>query len=144
MMTDEDYVPTPEQIDAMLAYLPEFEQEGFVASELVQEPGHWPYHEYSGAAAAFQSTIYSSGFFCPFDWPSWQENAQRYVKEPESLAEGRPADDSQAVHAASAEGAVLRWAFLGDDRVWACGEGVAEVGGVEERVMGKIWAESGR
>lgn len=34
MMTDEDYVPTPEQIDAMLTYLPEFEREGFVARVL--------------------------------------------------------------------------------------------------------------
>jgi O-acetyl-ADP-ribose deacetylase len=87
MESDESKVPTAEQIDALLAFLPIFERQGYVAAKWVAEPGCFPYWIDSLETGEFRSTIYSSGFFCPFGWVSWQEEAKRYVNEPERLGE---------------------------------------------------------
>ncbi len=86
METDESYVPTVEQIDTLLAFLPIFEQEGFVAAEIIAPPGHIPFCDAAPEVSRFSAALRRNGFFCPFDWPAWQDEAARYVAQPETLA----------------------------------------------------------
>lgn len=85
MLNDADYKPSRTQIDAVLAFLPIFEQEDFVPSHVETPPGQFPYHVYAEEASNFLHALYKNGFVFPFDWPSWQEEAQRYYDKPKLL-----------------------------------------------------------
>ncbi len=85
MKTDADYNPSPEQIDAVLAFIPAFEREDFVPPSVETRPGQLPNHDFSEALSRFHSAVYDSGFVFSFDWPAWQDEARRYYDQPELL-----------------------------------------------------------
>ena len=84
-MTDADYHPSPQQIEAVLAFLPAFERKDFVRSSVEARPGQFPNHVFPDALSRFHSTVYDSGFVFSFDWPAWQDEARRYYDQPELL-----------------------------------------------------------
>jgi hypothetical protein len=76
---------SPEQIDAVLSFLPIFEREDFVPSKVAAPPGQFPYHVFDEQLTQFHQTLYASGFVVSFDWPEWQDTARGYLEQPERL-----------------------------------------------------------
>jgi hypothetical protein len=85
MVTDLEYTPSSEQIDAVLVFLSTFVREDFVPSRIEAPPGIFPHHIQSEELIRFQQGLYENGFICSFDWPSWQEEALMYFNQPELL-----------------------------------------------------------
>jgi hypothetical protein len=85
MTNESDVSPIqPEQLDAVLRFLPIFEQPGVVFGEWRSPEGQVPYYSMTGEAMDFFRAIQPILF--PFDWPSWQEEAEKYVVDPQALA----------------------------------------------------------
>ena len=71
----------PQQIDAVLAHLPILERPGCLF-------GEWDsagYFVYSPEVNAFVAALSAQDLLFVFDWPSWLEEAQRYLSQPEAL-----------------------------------------------------------
>ncbi|MCE5254865.1 MAG: DUF6508 domain-containing protein [Actinomycetia bacterium] len=84
MIADADYIPSVEQIDSVLRFLPILEREDFVPSTI--DPGDLLYpHVFAPELSEFEKTLYDSGFIFSYDWGAWQDEAVRYYQEPESL-----------------------------------------------------------
>lgn len=73
-----------EQIDAVLEFLPVLKDEGFKpVKEVVCKPGMFGYEVWDPVLERFHSALYDYGFVISFDWPAWQDEAQRYLEFPE-------------------------------------------------------------
>ncbi|HMQ29469.1 MAG TPA: DUF6508 domain-containing protein [Chloroflexaceae bacterium] len=68
------------QLDAILAFLPIFERQGYSFGEWHAPEGVFPYWDASPEASAFVATLYREQFITPFDWVSWMPEVQRYVE----------------------------------------------------------------
>jgi protein-tyrosine phosphatase len=79
----EEVIPEigPQQIDAILQYLPIFEKPGYKFGEW-HDSG---YFSYSPEVDDFIQTLYRQEVVVPFDWTSWQEEARRYQSDPDAL-----------------------------------------------------------
>jgi len=77
----------PEQIDAVLAFLPVFTQPGISFGEWRAPEGQMPYYADSREVRDFVAALYKHRFVVSFDWPSWQDEAKRLMNEPGALAE---------------------------------------------------------
>ena len=86
MMSEND-VPEvgPHQLDAVLRFLPIFEQPGYVFGEWHSPEGQFPYYAMHHEAIEFVQALYAQQVVFSFDWPSWQEEAERFVADPEAL-----------------------------------------------------------
>lgn len=80
-----DYMPSRQQIDAVLAYLPTFERADFVPSRIEDSPGVMPYHIFDDELTKFHEAVYANGFVFPFEWVPWEARAQEYFERPELL-----------------------------------------------------------
>ena len=84
--------PTPEQIDKLLEYLPVFQQPDFIPSTDQQVPEALRGslmamgQQWAPELSAFHKAIYEEGFAYSFPWVNWQDQAEEYVKHPETLA----------------------------------------------------------
>jgi hypothetical protein len=76
----------PEQIDAVLEYLPTFERAGYQAGEWQTREGSLPVFVYRPKVNGFVQTLYEQRIIVHFDWTSWKEEARRYQSDPDSLA----------------------------------------------------------
>jgi hypothetical protein len=80
--------PTPEAIEAVLAFLPFFADPSNTFYEVDDTAGLLfdPYR-YAPQVVRFEQVLYESGFLpSAFDWPAWQETAEGYVTHPDRLA----------------------------------------------------------
>jgi hypothetical protein len=71
----------PQQIDAVLEFLPAFESPGY-------KFGEWTgsgYFSYSPEVDDWIRTLYEQNILLPFDWTRWREEAQRYRSTPGAL-----------------------------------------------------------
>jgi hypothetical protein len=84
-MTDKSDIPAVglEALDAVLRFLPIFEQPGYVFGEWRSPKGQFPYYSMTTEAMDFFRTIQPILF--PFDWSSWQGEAEKYVVDPQAL-----------------------------------------------------------
>ena len=85
-MNDPTHV-TPEQIDAVLGFLPLFEQPGVVFGEWQTPQGQMPYYAPSRQVLDFVQALYDEHLIVVFDWGAWQEEVERYRSDPQALAE---------------------------------------------------------
>lgn len=67
------------QIDAILAFLPIFEQPGYSFGTWHAPEGVFPFWDPSAEVQAFTQTLYDQQFITPFDWVAWSSEAQRYI-----------------------------------------------------------------
>jgi len=74
-----------QQLDAILRFLPIFEQSGYVFGEWRSLEGQIPYYSMSREAKDFVQVLYDQQILFSFDWTSWQEEAERHVSAPEAL-----------------------------------------------------------
>ena len=81
--------PTPEieveQIDAVLKFLPRFEERGYQFGQWRTPAGHLPYISFSSEAQEFIRTLYQQHIIFAFDWQSWREQAQYYQAHTDAL-----------------------------------------------------------
>jgi hypothetical protein len=70
---------TNTRIDAVLAFLPAFEQPDLSAGRWRVSAGALPYWESNPQVMAFVQTLYATEFIFSFDWGAWSAEAQRYT-----------------------------------------------------------------
>ena len=87
MMTSQDDVPEigARQLDAVLRFLPIFEEPGYVFGEWHSPEGQFPCYSMSREAIDFVRVLYDQQVIFSFDWTNWQEEARRYFSDPETL-----------------------------------------------------------
>jgi len=76
---------TKENLTAILKYISIFEAEGFEPGEPVTDRG-MPWYSYSDEVLNFVQDLYDNNIIYSFDWPAWQEEAERLHNDPEALA----------------------------------------------------------
>ena len=92
----QDNLPPPEitrdGIERVLAFLPIFEPDyqGVLYTwtpSRRQDNGTWnmPYVTYSTEVLNFLRALGAAGLITPYDWMAWQEEASRYVSDPDLL-----------------------------------------------------------
>jgi hypothetical protein len=74
-----------EQLEAILRFLPVFEQPGYGFGEWESPKGQLPFYSMSHEARDFVQALYEEKIVTSFDWPSWQEEARRYIADPKAL-----------------------------------------------------------
>ena len=74
-----------QDIDALLRFLPIFEADGFVFGEWESQEGTFPHFNLSAEADRFHRCLYDHNWIVSFDWPKWQEEAERLFESPEML-----------------------------------------------------------
>ena len=67
---------TEESIEALLRFLPIFEQEGYVFSEVIAEKGQFPFASLSTDSMKFIRAAYDYNWVVPFDWVSWKDSEE--------------------------------------------------------------------
>lgn len=86
-MSDKNNIPEngPEQLDAVLRYLPIFAQHGFTFGEWHMPEGQFPFYAMNDEVLEFIQALYDQDIVFVFNWGSWQEEAQRIMSEPAVL-----------------------------------------------------------
>ena len=85
--------PSPDDIDAVLAFLPALEQPTTVthssppvsSGDTDELPIAKPWSDASPALFDFVQALYDHHFVSEFDWSEWQPVAERYVEHPNLL-----------------------------------------------------------
>jgi ADP-ribosyl-[dinitrogen reductase] hydrolase len=67
---------TPDNLQAVLKFLPVFEQPDFSPGEWVTQEGSLPYFNYTSEVLGFLGALSGNGFIQPFDWKKWWEGEQ--------------------------------------------------------------------
>jgi ADP-ribosyl-[dinitrogen reductase] hydrolase len=67
---------TSDNIQAVLKFLPLFEQPDFSPGEWITHEGSLPYVSYTPAVLDFIRALSGNGFIQPFDWMNWREGEQ--------------------------------------------------------------------
>lgn len=75
---------TPDNLQAVLEFLPLFEQLDFSPGEWIAQEGSLPYFNYTSEVLDFIKALSGNGFIQPFDWMNWREGEQ-LVDHPELL-----------------------------------------------------------
>ena len=78
---------TPAQLDAVLRFLPMFEQPGYSFGEWHAPEGQFPFYAYNEEVLAFLQALYDSNLLFVFDWGKWQDETRRYMDDPDALAQ---------------------------------------------------------
>lgn len=84
-------LPNAEDIRAVVAFIDVFDSPDFSFGQHEggdrQEDGAitMPHFVMSDDTRKFIRALHKHGFIRPFNWPDWQNEAQRYVKQPEAL-----------------------------------------------------------
>ncbi len=82
---DEALRPPRAGVEAVLAFLPVFEDPRFLPEVVVAEEDGWTLEQYTREVYEFERTLYHTGFIVRFDWPRWELKAFRYYRDPPLL-----------------------------------------------------------
>jgi len=74
-----------ENITAILKYISVFEAEGFEPGEMVADRG-MPWYSNSDEVLNFVQELYDNNIIYSFDWPAWQDEAEKLYNDPDALA----------------------------------------------------------
>ena len=79
---------TVENLDAVLRFLPIFQQPGYSYGEWVNltDAHRRPYYDAGPDVTAFLQALSREGIVAPFDWMAWSSEADRLYRHPEALA----------------------------------------------------------
>ena len=67
---------TSDNLQAVLKFLPLFEQPDFSPGEWITQEGHLPYFSFTPTVLDFIRALSGNGFIQPFDWMNWREGEQ--------------------------------------------------------------------
>jgi len=73
------------QLDAVLRFLPIFTRSGYRYAELQTPEGQLPYYAYSDEVMEFLQVVYDQQIIFSFDWPQWQDEAERLCLNSQAL-----------------------------------------------------------
>ena len=65
-----------ERLDALAAFMPEFESPEFEFGRMEAPPGKMPYYTLSPLASSFVRTCYEMDWVKPFDWAKWMRSPE--------------------------------------------------------------------
>lgn len=82
---DESVLPERAGVEAVLAFLPLFEDPRFLPEVVVAEEQGWTLEQYTREVYEFERTLYRAGFIVRFDWSGWEAEAFRYFRDPALL-----------------------------------------------------------
>lgn len=82
---DEAVRPPHAAAEAVLAFLPIFEDPRFLPEVVVAEERGWTLEQYTREVYEFERTLYRAGFIVRFDWARWEREAYRYYRDPSLL-----------------------------------------------------------
>lgn len=82
---DETVRPPRAGVEAVLAFLPVFEDPRFLPEVIVDEEHGWTLEQYTREVYEFERTLYRAGFIVRFDWSGWGREAYRYYRDPSLL-----------------------------------------------------------
>ena len=82
---DEAVRPLRAGVEAVLAFLPVFEDPRFLPEVVVDEEEGWALEQYTREVYEFERTLYRAGFVVRFDWSRWEPDAFRYYRDPSLL-----------------------------------------------------------
>jgi hypothetical protein len=77
----------PQHLDAILRFLPVFEEPGFSFGEWHSAEGQMPYYSMGRETTDFLQALYEQQIVYSFDWTRWQDEAKKFVSDPELLKE---------------------------------------------------------
>jgi hypothetical protein len=87
-MTEPDVPEIGRQnLDAILCFLPVFEEPGYAFGAWHSAEGQIPYYSMSRETTDFVQTLHEQQIVFSFDWTSWQDEAKKLVSDPELLQE---------------------------------------------------------
>lgn len=84
-MKNETQSFTVKNKDAILRFQSVFEEANFQPGKLVTRPGNFPYWDYDNSVVKFIRALYSNGWIIDFNWPEWQQEAERFWNNPEMI-----------------------------------------------------------
>ena len=76
---------TIEHLDQLLAYLPIFNRQPHELYQVHAEVTTLEPFSYAPEVHQFIQTLYQTGFFIQFDWTTWQQEAEDFVRHPEQV-----------------------------------------------------------
>jgi hypothetical protein len=79
---DEAVRPPRAGVEAVLRFLPVFEDPRFLPEVVVAEEQGWTLEQYTREVYEFERTLYLAGFIVRFDWTGWGREAYRYYRDP--------------------------------------------------------------
>jgi hypothetical protein len=82
---DEAVSPQRGGVEAVLAFLPVFEDPRFLPEVVVAEEEGWTLEQYTREVYEFERTLYHAGFIVRFDWSHSEHEAYRYYRDPSLL-----------------------------------------------------------
>jgi hypothetical protein len=82
---DEAVRPPRAGVEAVLAFLPIFEDPRFLPEVVVAEEEGWTLEQYTREVYEFERTLYRTGFIVRFDWSRWEHEAFRFYRDPSLL-----------------------------------------------------------
>ena len=82
---DEAVRPSRTAVEAVLTFLPLFEDPRFLPEVVVAEEEGWALEQYTREVYEFERTLYREGFIVRFDWSRWEPEAFRYYRDPSLL-----------------------------------------------------------
>ncbi len=71
---------SPQQIEALLDFLPQFEAPDFSCGAWHRGPQAMPVYSYSPCVQAFLQTLYELDIIQPFDWGAWAHKASELIE----------------------------------------------------------------
>ncbi len=78
----------PAAIEAVLTFLPYFADRSNTFYEVDTSFSMFDPYRYADEVNSFHGVLYESGFLAfAFDWPAWQDTAEKYVERPDRLAD---------------------------------------------------------
>lgn len=79
-------IPNIHDIDALLEYLPYFQDQNNEFHQVINKPPQVPYYDYSNTVDNFYHDLYHRNMILGFDWTQWTDEGQKYIKMRELLA----------------------------------------------------------
>lgn len=79
------FIPNIHDIDALLEYLPYFQDQNNQSYQVINKPPQFPYLSYSETVDKFRHDLYHRNMIIDFDWTQWIEEGEKYIDNRELL-----------------------------------------------------------
>lgn len=79
-------IPSIHDINALLDYLPYFQDQNNQFHQVIDNPPQLPYSDYSNTVNKFYHDLYQRNMIMDFDWTQWTGEGEKYIKNRELLA----------------------------------------------------------
>jgi ADP-ribosyl-[dinitrogen reductase] hydrolase len=78
-------IPNIHDINALLEYLPYFQDQNNQFHQVIDKPPQLPYSDYSNTVDKFHHDLYQRNMIMDFNWPQWKNEGKKYFDNRELL-----------------------------------------------------------